>query len=513
MIRLPRLHPRAPALLLALLLGGCAVGPDFSPPAAPLAGATLSPRRAEGLPARLTAEAAPAAWWRLFGDATLDALQARAQAANLDLRAASARVAQSRARMGIAGAALLPALGAGGNYGRQAVSANGLFAALGAPSHAIDLWQAGFDAAWEIDLWGRARRLLEQAQAGTQAALLAREAVRVSLSAEVARTYLQWRGVQAQLDIAGANGAIAAHALRLAQSREANGVATRFDTAAAQAQLATVTALEPELERQRDALLNALALLLALPPRELDGELTRAMPLPAMPPALPVGLPSELARRRPDILQAEAELHAATAAVGAAQADFYPRLTLKARLGAEAFQFTDLGNWASRNFLVGPTLYLPIFEGGRLKQTLALTEAGQQAAAIAYQKTVLQAWHEIDNALDAWAAEQRRHAELARAEAQNRVALQAAERAWQQGAADYLPVLVAQRNLLGGQLALSDSATTATLTVVALYKALGGGWEAGTTAGTTADPAPGEAAATANTSLPPPDERGQGANS
>jgi NodT family efflux transporter outer membrane factor (OMF) lipoprotein len=303
-----------------------------------------------------------------------------------------------------------------------------------------------------------------------------REAARVALSAEVARTYLQLRGTQAQLSIAQQNLTVAERILNLTGSRERNGVATRFDTSSARAQLATIKAMVPELIQHRNALMNALALLLGEKPRALDVQLRETMPLPSLSTSVPVGIPSELAHRRPDILRAEAQLHAATAAIGVAKADFYPRIGLRGQIGVEAFEIGDLASWDSRFFSVGPTVYLPIFQGGRLTQRLALNEARQKAAALAYRQTVLRAWHEVDNALDAWAAQQRQHGELLVSYEQNSQALHAAERGYQEGAADYLSVLTAQRNLLASQTSLNTSATNATLTLVNLYKSLGGGW-------------------------------------
>jgi NodT family efflux transporter outer membrane factor (OMF) lipoprotein len=481
MIRFP--FYRASGVFLGLALVGCTVGPTFHPPSTPPLVENLQPRDASAISATLERAPVPAAWWHLFNDPILADLQRRAEQTNLDLLAAASRVAQSRARLGVVGARLMPQLGASAGYAREAGSANSKMAALGAPTDSYEYWQTGFDASWEIDLWGHVRKLREQARAEIDVAWYDQEAVRVAMVAEIARNYLQLRGIQAQIDIAGQNEKIAMHALRLAESRARHGVATHFDTAAASAQLATVRALQPELTREHDAHMNALALLLGMAPRELDAELAPIRALPRSPSIVSVGLPSELARRRPDIQRAQARLQAATAAVGAATADFYPRLTIGGGLGVEAFHGGDLGNWASRQFSVGPTLYLPIFEGGRLRRTLALTEARQQEAAIDFQQTVLRAWHEVDDALNAWAAEQRRHVELQSAFNHNRLALQAAERAYLEGVADYLPVLVAQRELLDSQLALTHSSTRSTLTVVMLYKALGGGWNPAAVAG------------------------------
>ncbi|MFY0477208.1 efflux transporter outer membrane subunit [Achromobacter marplatensis] len=485
MIRFPiaRISP----VLLGLVLTGCAVGPEFHPPLNQPPVTSMQPRDAQSLSFTLKQHPVPIAWWEMLEDPILADLQRRASQTNLDLHAAAARLAQSRALLGVSTAGLMPRLGAGASYAQERDSANGKMVALGAPTDAYEYWQAGFDASWEIDVWGHARKQQEQAKAETAAAWYDLEGVRVAMAAEIARHYVLLRGTQARIDIAAQNEKIAAHALRLAESRARNGVATHFDTAAASAQVATVRALTPELIRERDAHMNALALLLGQVPRDLDAELGPVRTLPQPPRTVPVGLPAELARRRPDIQRAQARLQAATAAVGVATADFYPRLTLGGRLGVEAFHGGDLGNWASRQFSVGPTLYLPIFEGGRLRSTLALTEARQQEAAIAFQQTVLRAWHEVDDALNAWATEQRRHVELQRAFDHNRLALQASERAYQQGAADYLPVLIAQRNLLDSQLALTHSSTQSTLTVVTLYKALGGGWDPATVSGPSPD--------------------------
>lgn len=465
--------------LCSISLIGCAVGPDFVKPDVGLAAVQLLARGDYSQAQEISATDFPSSWWTLFNDEALPDLQARAQAGNLNLQIVTERIEQSRAQLGIASSLLLPSLGVSAGYSREALSEHGKFAALGAPMSASDFWQLGFDASWELDLWGRARRSREGAAAAFEATVYEREAARVALSAEVARTYLQLRGTQAQLEITRQNLEVAVRTIRLAESRERNGVATHFETASARAQRATVEALVPELVSQRNTQMNALALLLGEEPRALDAQLLRVMPLPSLPSNVPVGLPSELARRRPDIQRAEALLHAATAAIGVAKADFYPRIGLRGRVGVEAFEFNDLDSWDSRFFSVGPTVYLPIFQGGRLKQRLELNEARHRTAAITYRKTVLQAWHEVDNALDAWAAQQNRHAELLVSYEQNKQALHVAERGYQEGAADYLNVLTAQRGVLASQTSLNASATNAALTLVNLYKSLGGGWDPG----------------------------------
>jgi NodT family efflux transporter outer membrane factor (OMF) lipoprotein len=209
----------------------------------------------------------------------------------------------------------------------------------------------------------------------------------------------------------------------------------------------------------------------------LRADLAVAHPVPPVPPRVPVGLPSELARRRPDIRQAEAQLHAATADIGVAQANFYPTLNLTGNFGLQSLQLQHAFDLASKQYTLGPGLTIPIFQGGQLRSTLQLRQAQQQEAAINFQKTVLQAWHDVDNALTAYKAEQTRRAELTQAVAENRRALALAQSRYSQGVADFLTVLDAERSLLATQQQLADSTTTVSANLVALYKALGGGWE------------------------------------
>jgi NodT family efflux transporter outer membrane factor (OMF) lipoprotein len=463
------------APLLAFALAACVTLPDVrEPPLAPPEAALRARALIMANEPALVEEAAPSHWWQLFNDATLAALEAEAAESNLDLQAAEARIAESRAQLGLIDAARRPQLAAQAGYARAALSEHEPMAMLGAPTEGSDFWSLGLQAGWELDLWASLRHRAESAGARLDASRFGREAVRVSLAGEVARAYLLLRGVQARETIAGENLGIAEGLLRMAESREKNGVATRHDAAAARADLSGIEARRVQLRHQRDVLMNALALLLGKPPRELDARLADAA-LPAMPRRLPIGIPSELVRR-PDILQAEAHLAAAVADIGAAQADFYPRISLTGNFGFQAFALADLGSWDSRRYSVGPTLYLPIFQGGRLVSNLALSESRHRLAALAYQKTVLRAWHEVDNALGAYASELKRHERLRLAETQNGIALAVASRGYREGAADFTSVLLARRSLLASRAALADCATASALSVVALYRAIGGGW-------------------------------------
>lgn len=472
----PRLREVISMAVCLTLMAGCTVGPNFSTPKNELQDAKWLSELKTKNTVSTSAATSSAKWWLNFNDPVLTDLENSVQRTNLDLQMATSRIEQSRALLGITESSLQPNVAANAGYSRSGLSENGQFAALGAPTHASNFWQTSVDASWELDLWGRTRRASEGASAALEATEYDREAVRVAVSAELARNYLLLRGTQAQLDITQQNKVIAERALKLAESRERNGVATRFETSSARAQLATVNAMIPELTQHRNALMNSLALLLGDEPRALNAKLQPIMPLPSLPSNVPVSVPSELAHNRPDILRAEAQLHAATASVGVATADFYPRIGLKGRVGVEAFESQDLTSWDSRFFSVGPTVYLPLFQGGQLTQRLALNEARQKNAALVYRQTVLRAWHEVDNALDAAEAQQRQHEELVISYEQNKQALEIAERGYQEGASDYLRVLTAQRNLLASQTSLNNSATNSTLTLVNLYKALGGGW-------------------------------------
>lgn len=493
---------RASLSVIALLgLAACSVGPDFRSPEVTPPPRSLS-MSANDVPSRLTDQRLNPAWWTLLNDPLLTSLEARAAAQNLDLRSAQARIGQSRARLRISGADLYPTISANASELRERASPNGILklsgpsspvsatAANGADPYGTsslsgtggaapyNLWQYGFDASWELDLWGRVRRTRESALATAEAAELEAEGVRVSVSAEVARTYLELRGVQSTLGIARKNQDIARASLRLAKHREDEGVATHYDSASAAAQMATVSASIPELERQVSALMNALALLVDEAPHALDDELAKAADVPAPPDSVPVGLPSELAHRRPDILRAEAELHAATADIGAAKANFYPTVSLTGSFGIQALKFSEAGDWSARQFAFGPVLHLPIFEGGRLVGTLALTKARQQEAAIQYQRTVLGAWHEVDDAITAYRSDQLRNMQLSIAVDENRIAFETAKNRYGQGASTFLSVLIAQRDLLASETALSQSQTNVSVSLVKLYKALGGGWDA-----------------------------------
>jgi len=479
-----------------LLLGGCTtVGPNFSSPNWSGPGSWFGGGKPRA-PVSQTVEAPiDPNWWTLFKDPTLTELEQRVAKENLDVRVAAVRIEESRAQYDVAAAAGLPNINANASYTRQKASNVGVFAnapnALGASgisgstagglgSHtlnAFDAYQIGFTSSWELDLWGQIRRSVESSGATVRASEDTRRGVLLTNLAEVARDYITLRGVQTDLHIARDNVQIAQDSLKLTQQRAAGGVTTNLDVANAQAQLSTTLSQIPTLEQQEAELINALSLLLGMPPNALRAELQTPGAVPPVPPVVPVGLPSELARRRPDVRVAEAQLHAATANIGVAEAAFYPSVTLSGSFGLQAIQFAPMFGFNARQYALGPTVSVPIFEGGQLKATLHLSEARQKEAAITYQQTVLTALHEVDNALTAYRSEQARRQQLIDAVAENRQALDLAKARYAQGVAGFLDVLDAQRALLATELQLSDSTTTVSNNLVALYKALGGGWE------------------------------------
>ena len=472
---------------IALPISGCTVmGPNFVPPEPAWKPTSFTGNIVPGKEekSRATAEPVDPRWWIQLGDPLLTSLETRLVEGNFDLRIATSRLAQARAQLGVADAAGVPVLNASGSAVAARQSREGTNSlsrlALAPGSRFRDpyqLFQAGFDASWELDLWGRAARGVEAAEASVAEREEALHDTLVTASAELARDYVRLRGAQRKLQITRTNLDLARQSLNLTRQRAAGGLTTDLDVANAATLVASIDAQIPTLEQTAAELANAIALLLGAAPETTLVELAAPRAVPPIPPAVPVGIPSDLARRRPDIRGAEARLHAATATIGVAVADFYPRVTLG---GFGAVQGLQLGNLAglaaAQAYSIGPSISLPIFDGGLRKGTLELREAQQQEAAIAYQRTVLGALHDVDNALTAYGAEQRRRSRLETAVAQGRTALGLARLRYEQGVADFLQVLAAQRALLQSEQDLADSTTTVSTNFVQLYKALGGGW-------------------------------------
>jgi NodT family efflux transporter outer membrane factor (OMF) lipoprotein len=419
-------------------------------------------------------------WWKSFRDSELSSLVERLAAQNLDLQTAAERVVQSVAQRQVAAAQGLPHIEglSTTTYNRQ--SPNGTLSLLtpapGAPLE-YALFQEGVTSSWQLDLFGRVRRAVEAADANTLAAVENRHGVGLAAVAELAQSYMQLRGTQNRLEITKRNLRLTEENVELVNQRVANGTATTLEAAQARAQRATIAATLPPLRSQEAELINAIGLLLGDTPRALEPELRRVRMIPRVPRKVPVGLPGTLVRRRPDVREAEARLHEATAQTGVAVANFYPDVTLNGAINLESLHLSSLFNLSSSAFAVGPTISIPIFEGGQLRGALELRESQQREAAIAFQKTVLRAWKEVDDALTDYREAQRRRADVAQSVTEDRAALEAAKQRYTEGAIDFLNVVAAQAQLLQSENDLADSNTRIAADLVNLYRALGGGWE------------------------------------
>ena len=465
--------------MLGIGLTGCAVGPDFQSPEM-----REAPRRSAlnggSVPSRTVEGAVDIAWWKSFRDIQLSSLVERLVSQNLDLETAAERVIQSMAQRRVAASQGLPQIDgqSSSTYNRQ--SPNGTLSLLvprpGAPLE-YPLFRDGLTSSWQLDLFGRVRRAVEAADAATLAAVENRHGVALAAVAELAQSYMQLRGTQNRLEIAKRNLRLAEENVELVNARFGSGVATTLDLAQARGQQATIAATLPPLRIQEAELINAIGLLLGDAPRALETELHRTRMLPRVPRKVPVGLPGTLIRRRPDIREAEAQLHEATAQTGVAVANFYPDVTLNGAVGVESLHLSNLFIPASTAFAVGPSISIPIFEGGRLRGALTLRESQQREAAIFFRETVLRAWKEVDDALTDYREAQRRRIDIARSVTENQSALQAARQRYSEGATNFLDVTATQAQLLQSENDLSDSDTQIATDLVNLYRALGGGWQ------------------------------------
>jgi outer membrane protein, multidrug efflux system len=455
-------------LLCLAILSGCAVGPDYRPVQTPIPDSWASPAP-ENVP---QPDLDMARWWAAFDDPILVSLVKSAFASNLDLKLAESRIRQARAARGIAVSGLGPAVSAGGFFQRSYASQGGT-----SDGSISNLYQAGFDASWELDIFGGVRRGVEAADADLLAAEENRNAVLVTLAAETAINYINLRGYQQQIVIARNNLQAQQHNAELTRKIYQAGLAGGLDTANADAQVATTASLIPLLESSAQQAIYSLSLLLAREPGALLLELSAPSPIPAAPPSVPAGVPSELLRRRPDIRGAEAQIHSATARIGVATADLFPKFALIGSAGYQSNDFNSWLNWVNRFWSFGPSVNWQIFDTGKTLSNIELNKALQEQSFISYRQTVLTALKEVDSALIASAKERNHYQALSDAVAANRKAVSLATQLYTNGQTDFLQVLIAQRSLFVSEDALVQSTRTVSTNIVALYKALGGGWE------------------------------------
>ena len=456
--------------LTSLIVSGCMVGPDYHSPTVRVptewVGVAKIP---DAQPPIATAQQADLTqWWRQFNDSILTTLVEEAAKTNLDLQIAEARLRQARAARGIAIGGLWPGATASAGYQR--------FRAAGITSgDQQDLYQAGLDAVWELDLFGGQRRNVEAADANIQAAIESIRDVQVSIIAEVALDYIQLRGYQQEIVIAQNNLKAQKHTADITRKRFKVGFASGLDVANADSNVAMTESQIPVFEIAARQSIYALSVLLARLPAELLIQLSPTGNLPSVPAQVPAGLPSDLLRRRPDIRASEAQLHASTAQIGVAIADFFPKFSLTGNMSWNSNLLSTWWSGSSFSYSFGPAVVWPIFQGGAIVSNVRLQEALRDQAFIMYQKAVLAAFQDVENALIAFAKEQQHRKALNDAVIANRKAVNLSLQLYTEGQVDFLNVLNAQRSLYASEDALVQSERNIATDLIALYKALGGG--------------------------------------
>ncbi|MBI1850685.1 MAG: efflux transporter outer membrane subunit [Planctomycetes bacterium] len=461
---------------LALFATSCRVGPDYRPPSLDVPAGYKS-AGADAAASHLAVD-----WWTFFNDAGLTALEAAALANNQDLRAAASRVVQARAVTQGVASQFYPVVTFDPSFTRSRSSANRAPGGGSASrSMTFNTVQIPFDLSYEIDVWGRVRRAVESATATAQASADDFGVVQQTLAADVAQNYFTLRALDTQDEILTRSVELFQKQVDLTQTQYRAGIAGQTDVFQAKTQLETAIALESDVRRQRADTEHALAILTGQPPSALS---VATHPLDGEPPAIPAGLPADLLRQRPDVAEAEQNLIAANASIGVATADFYPTLRLSGSAGFESVGTDHALDWESRVWSFGPSVSLPIFEGGKLSAGLEQAKARYDEVLATYRQAVLVAFRDVEDALtdlhfraEAGAAEQR-------AVDSARESLRLADLQYRQGLVGYLQVIDAERTLLTNELASVQIQSQRFVSTVLLIKALGGGWAAGI------DPAP-----------------------
>lgn len=457
------------SLPVLLALGACTVGPDYrgAPPVA-VAPQWLAPGEA--------ATPSTAAWWESFADPTLTRLILAASSDNLDLRAAKARLAEARASRDMAAGARLPQLGAAASATTNRLSENGQIPVGRIPGFArdLDLFDAGFDASWELDLWGRTRRSVQGASARAQAAEAEQRGALISLQAEVARTYVELRAAQAQLASLQADADAQQRIAALTRQRFDAGEAARFDFERAEGLARATAAQVPALRAASAAAGWRLALLAGRPPEAMDPGLPEAAPIPQAPDSIALGLRSELLRRRPDIVAAERRLAATSADIGVITADLFPRISMRGSIGQQAQSVDDLSAAASTRYSLGPQLSWPLLDRGRIHAAIRAAGARNEAAAAAYEAAVLGALGESETAANRFARATEALSQSRGALQAQRSALDLARERYAAGEADLIELLSAESGYATTQRAATEAEAARAHQAIALFKALGG---------------------------------------
>lgn len=458
------------ALAMAAIVSACAVGPSYERPAVSGPDAFVASDQAQFRSGEVERE-----FWKAFDDPQLTALIEEALEANHDIRIALARLREARALRGEARLDFAPTVTEQAAHVESRASERSVPAGSGF-ARDQDYYETSFDAWWELDFFGRVRRGVEAASAEVQAAEADVYSKQVSITAEVARNYFELRGAQARLEVAQRNAQNQQESVRLTTARLEAGRGTQLDVSRAQAQLSATLGSIPDLEAQITSATLRLAVLAGREPQSLMTQLAAHEDLPALPRTVNIGTPEMLLRRRPDIVAAERQLAASTARIGVAVADLFPRITFVGRWGFDAVDSSDLGNSASETYAFGPSIQWAAFDLGRVRQRIKQREAAADAALARYEQAVLRALEETDASLTSYAKALVKQEHL-RASAE--ASLQAASLArvrFENGATDFLTVLDAERSALQAEDALAQSRTQTATALLAMYKALGGGF-------------------------------------
>jgi NodT family efflux transporter outer membrane factor (OMF) lipoprotein len=459
------------SVVAMLLLAACAVGPNYSPPKTSPVDRWIA-----------DANTAPpdSTWWHSFNDPLLDQLIQRAASSNLDLKMADARLREARADRDAIAGRRWPQVEAEASVNRNAFSKNGPIPVQRIPGFQRDynLYEAGFDASWEIDLWGHTARAVQAARARAQSAEDVRRDTLMRVLTEVARSYIDLRSAQQQLASVQADADAQADVAKLVADRFNAGEASRFDFVRADAQARTARAALPNLDADARASIYRLALLTGQSPETLTDQLLKRAPLPDSPTLVAAGLRSEVLRRRPDVRQAERVLAAATADVGVATAELFPRLSLVGSIGQESLTARNFSASDSTTFSVGPSLHWPIFAGGTLRANIRAADARADAAGAAYETAVLTALSDSETALNRYAAAERTLEDREVARQQTQTALMLARQRYRAGEDDLIVLLDAQSAYSTSEQQSIAAHAAVLSSLISLYKALGGGWEA-----------------------------------
>ncbi len=475
------------ALVIAVFLCGCSVGPNFARPKAAVAPTWLD---ADDWRVK-TGPAEYKNWWNAFNDPVLDRLIDRAYQGNLSLRIAGVRVLEARAQLGIAIGRLYPqsqqvsgSLLDVGTSERSPLGALLGSSPLPRVNNLFDYWQdqVGVSASWEIDFWGKFRRAIESADASLAATVADYDSALVSLTADVTNSYIAIRTLEKRLGIARQNVETQKENLKIAEDRFQYGMASRVDLEQAKTLLNNTLASIPAFETQLRQAKNALSLLLGVLPSDLTDVLEGSSGIPVSPPEIVVGIPNELLRRRPDVRSAEYQAAVQSAQIGVAKADLYPSFSLTGMFGflstnVNDFKLSNMFDWSSRTFQYGPSVQWNIFNYGRITNNVRVQDARLEQLLIAYQNTVLKAHKEVEDALIAFLKAQERAEFLARSAAAAKTTLGLAIEQYREGLRDYTAVLIAQQSLLNEQDNLANTLGNLSTDLVAVYRGLGGGWE------------------------------------